>query len=180
MEAYRQLYGPQPALSRRQLAAMDRLVLQGRTGAGLDLPGGLRFRLEPVRVSIGQTGLPAPTPPRLSVRPCPGCGDPGAAHLRPGAALEVGYRRPGLRMRPLGAPGTRKLQDILTDAKVPRHLRDRLPLVFADGRLAWVPGIATDADAASPVGSPACHVSLDGNAETLVVVSASEHPRSSM
>jgi len=85
-----------------------------------------------------------------------------AAHLRPGVAVTVGFRRPGLRMRPVGAPGTRKLQDILTDARVPRHLRDRLPLVFADGRLAWVPGIAVDVDAAAPLGTPALHVSLPG------------------
>ena len=36
-------------------------------------------------------------------------------------------------MRPLPGGHTRKLQDILVDAKVPRHLRDSLPLVFADG-----------------------------------------------
>jgi tRNA(Ile)-lysidine synthetase-like protein len=65
-------------------------------------------------------------------------------------------------MRPLGGPGTRKLQDILTDARVPRHLRDRLPLVFADGRLAWVPGIALDTDAVALGGEPAQHVWLEG------------------
>jgi tRNA(Ile)-lysidine synthetase-like protein len=81
-------------------------------------------------------------------------------------------------MRPVGAPGTRKLQDILTDARVPRHLRDRLPLVFADGRLAWVPGIAVDVDAAAPAGTQAWHVTLCGTSETQVVLSGSAHPRS--
>ena len=65
-------------------------------------------------------------------------------------------------MRPVGSPGSRKLQDILTDAGVPRHLRDRLPLVFAEGRLAWVPGIAVDADAVALAGEPAQHVWLEG------------------
>jgi tRNA(Ile)-lysidine synthetase-like protein len=65
-------------------------------------------------------------------------------------------------MRPVGSPGTRKLQDILTDAGVPRHLRDRLPVVFAGGRLAWVPGIALDAEAAALPGEPAQHVWLEG------------------
>ena len=51
-----------------------------------------------------------------------------------------------------------RVWDILTDAGVPRHLRDRLPLVFADGRLAWVPGIAVDAEAAAVPGEPAQHV----------------------
>jgi tRNA(Ile)-lysidine synthetase-like protein len=81
-------------------------------------------------------------------------------------------------MRPVGAPGTRKLQDILTDARVPRHLRDRLPLVFADGRLAWVPGIALDVDAAAPAGTLAWHVTLRGKSESLVVLSTSATPRS--
>jgi tRNA(Ile)-lysidine synthase len=190
LEAYRQLYGRLPGLDRRQLEAMDRLALEGRTGAGLDLPGGVRFTVQPDRVSIGMAILPPPAPPRLHVRDCAGCGDDGAAHLRRGMALSVGFRRPGLRMRPVGAPGTRKLQDILTDARVPRHLRDRLPLVFADGRLAWVPGVALDVDAAAPAGAPAWHVTLDsaapwqgtagvgGNPESLVVVSTSATPRS--
>jgi tRNA(Ile)-lysidine synthetase-like protein len=178
LEAYRQLYGRLPALDRRQLEAMDRLALEGRTGSGLDLPGGRRFMVQPGRVCIGVAILPPPTAPGLQVRPCAGCGDGRAAHLRPGVALTVGFRRPGLRMRPVGAPGTRKLQDILTDARVPRHVRDHIPLVFADGRLAWVPGIALDVDAAAPAGAPAWHVTLGGNPESQVVVSTSATPRS--
>jgi tRNA(Ile)-lysidine synthetase-like protein len=178
LEAYRQLYGRLPALDRRQLEAMDRLALDGRTGSGLDLPGERRFTVQPGRVSIGVAILPPPTAPGLQVRPCAGCGDGRAAHLRPGVALTVGFRRPGLRMRPVGAPGTRKLQDILTDARVPRHVRDHIPLVFADGRLAWVPGIALDVDAAAPAGTSAWHVTLGGNPECQVVVSTSATPRS--
>ena len=178
LEAYRQLYGRLPGLDRRQLEAMDRLALTGRTGAGLDLPGGLRFRVQPDGVSIGVAMLPPPSLPHLDVRPCTGCADGRAAHFRPGAALTVEFRRPGLRMRPVGAPGTRKLQDILTDARVPRHVRDHIPLVFADGRLAWVPGIALDVDAAAPAGTSAWHVTLGGNPESQVVVSTSATPRS--
>jgi tRNA(Ile)-lysidine synthetase-like protein len=101
------------------------------------------------------------------VRPCSGCEDPRAAHLLAGLDLTVGYRRPGLRMRPQGAPGSRKLQDVLTDAKVPRHLRDRLPLVFANGRLAWVPGVAVDVDVVASPGSSGWHVALQPNPLTL-------------
>ena len=75
--------------------------------------------------------------------------------------LMVRTRKPGDRMRPIGAPGTRKLQDILTDAHVPRHLRDRLPLVFAGGRLVWVPGVAVESDAATRSGDPGHHVWLE-------------------
>jgi tRNA(Ile)-lysidine synthetase-like protein len=141
----------------------------------------MRLRVEPERVSLGVATLPPATDPRLRIQPCSGCDDTQAepvAHLRPGLDLAVGYRRPGLRMRPLGGAGTRKLQDILVDARVPRHLRDRLPLVFAGGRLAWVPGIAVDADAAAPPGAAALHVTLVGTPECLVVLSTSAHPRS--
>jgi tRNA(Ile)-lysidine synthase len=167
LELYRQLYGNLPALSRLHLEAIDRVVCRGRTGQAVDLPGGLRFRLEADRVSIEARALRPSPAPLLVARACSGCEDPRAAHLRPGQQLSLGYRVPGLRMRPLAGgpgarrPGTRKLQDILTDAKVPRHLRDALPLVFADGHLAWVPGIAVDADAAASPGGPAVHVSLE-------------------
>lgn len=55
----------------------------------------------------------------------------------------VRNRRPGDRMRPLGAPGSRKLQDVFVDRKVPRRDRDRVPLVVdAAGRIIWVAGLA--------------------------------------
>jgi tRNA(Ile)-lysidine synthase len=174
LEVYRQLHGRLPALSRRQLEAMDEVLLRGRTGQGIDLPGGLRFRLEARQVSIDAREPLKPPAPALIARPCLGCDDPRAAHLRPGQRLSVGYRTPGLRMRPLAGsdgnphPGTRKLQDILTDAKVPRHLRDLLPLVFADGRLAWVPGVAVDADAAASRGGAAVHVALEEQPQPFV------------
>jgi tRNA(Ile)-lysidine synthetase-like protein len=63
-------------------------------------------------------------------------------------------------MRPLGGRGTRKLQDIFVDARVPREERDGWPLVFAGDRLAWVPGIAVDADHAAGPGEEAQHVAI--------------------
>jgi len=57
--------------------------------------------------------------------------------------LAVRSRRPGDRLRPLGAPGRRKLQDLLVDRKVPRDDRERLPLVVdAADRIVWVVGVA--------------------------------------
>jgi tRNA(Ile)-lysidine synthase len=57
--------------------------------------------------------------------------------------LAVRNRRPGDRFRPLGAPGKRKLQDFLVDRKVPRVVRDVLPIVVdARDRIVWVPGQA--------------------------------------
>jgi len=162
-ECLRTLYaeagGRLPSLSRGQLEAMIRLAAGRRGGAGIDLPGGLRFRVVGSRVEV----VPRVTPRMssvLSVRSCTGCSEAGAVHLKPGLELTVGHRRPGLRMRPAGGAGTRKLQDILVDARVPREERDSLPLVFAGDRLAWVPGLAVDRDLKSAIGETSLHVTL--------------------
>ena len=44
-------------------------------------------------------------------------------------------------MRPLGAPGTRKLQDILVDLRVPAARSRLTPLVVCDDRVLWVCGL---------------------------------------
>lgn len=49
---------------------------------------------------------------------------------------------PGDRLRPLGAPGSRKLQDVLVDKKVPARERACWPLVVSGGRIVWVCGVA--------------------------------------
>lgn len=55
--------------------------------------------------------------------------------------LVVRNRRPGDALRPLGAPGRRKVQDVFVDRKVARRERDRVPLVVDDrGRILWVVG----------------------------------------
>jgi tRNA(Ile)-lysidine synthase len=35
---------------------------------------------------------------------------------------------------------SRKLQDIFSDAKVPRVCRERIPLVVSGGEVVWIPG----------------------------------------
>jgi len=56
--------------------------------------------------------------------------------------LEVRTWRDGDRMRPLGMRGTKTLQDLFTDHRVPRSLRGTLPIVTVDGEVAWVAGVA--------------------------------------
>ena len=56
--------------------------------------------------------------------------------------LTVRNRRPGDRFRPLGAPGRRKVKDLLIDRKIPRDARDEVPIVVdASGRILWVAGV---------------------------------------
>ena len=54
--------------------------------------------------------------------------------------LVARFPRPGDRMRPLGAPGSRKLQDIFTDLHVPPWLRTRTLLVTVEDRPIWIVG----------------------------------------
>src|SRR5206468_8075127 len=152
--------GPAPGLSRAHIAAMRRLAEPGRGGRGVDLPGGLRFRIVGELMHIVRSQPADDRPPRLDAKACPGCDEVGAAHLRAGLQLRVGYRSPGLRMRPVGGRGSRKLQDIFVDARVPREDRDGWPLVFAGERLAWIPGLAVDAHLASPLDEGGLHVAI--------------------
>lgn len=58
--------------------------------------------------------------------------------------LEIRPRRAGDSFSPLGASGSKKLKDYFIDAKVPRFLRDHVPLLFSNGKLMWVMGHAID------------------------------------
>jgi tRNA(Ile)-lysidine synthetase-like protein len=162
---YAKAGGAQPALSRKHLAAMLRLAQPGQGGRGVDLPGRLRLRIvgDVMEVVAATAGVSPQgrTSARIEVAWCVGCNDLETMHLRGDLRdVHLGFRRPGLTMRPLGGRGTRKLQDIFVDARVPREERDMWPLVFAGDRLAWVPGVAVDADHAGTRGQPAMHVSV--------------------
>ncbi|MDF7808917.1 tRNA lysidine(34) synthetase TilS [Pontiellaceae bacterium B12219] len=53
---------------------------------------------------------------------------------------------PGDRMAPLGMAGTRKLQDILTDLKIPKAQRKNLPVVVCRNEIIWIPGYRISRD----------------------------------
>ncbi|HZN87695.1 MAG TPA: tRNA lysidine(34) synthetase TilS [Thermoleophilaceae bacterium] len=59
-----------------------------------------------------------------------------------GGTLRVRSWRDGDRLRPVGLGGTKSLQDLFTDRKVPRALRRGLPVVEAEGQIVWVAGLA--------------------------------------
>jgi tRNA(Ile)-lysidine synthase len=63
---------------------------------------------------------------------------------RAGPALTVRAWRPGDRFRPLGMRDEKKVQDAFADAKVPRALRSRVPLVFGGEQLIWLGGLRID------------------------------------
>lgn len=55
--------------------------------------------------------------------------------------LQIGPRKPGDRYRPLGAPGTKKLKEILRAKAIPADLRDTLPVLRSKNEIVWVPGL---------------------------------------
>ena len=147
--------GARVALSRADADALLRLGEHGGS-ATLDLGGGLR--------GVAEYGLlrftrareaPRPEPVLL---PIPGAarfgdwevragGSPAAAEVclageALGPVVTVRSWREGDRMRPAGLGGTKSLQDLFTDRKVPRELRRALPLIEAGGEIAWVAGVA--------------------------------------
>jgi tRNA(Ile)-lysidine synthase len=77
-------------------------------------------------------------------------------------ALYVRTARPGDRMQPYGLTGSKKLQDILVDAKVPRAERALLPVVECGHRIIWLPGYRIDrAWAVADPGAPALQITVE-------------------
>lgn len=150
---------PRSAWAAGHLDAIRRLAARGAGGGSLHLPGMhaervsnvLRLR---VGAAVGALGfsyeLPVPghvVVPEAGVEilaAAVASNEHDAAYslvVPPGTPLPltVRSRRPGDRVHLTG--GTRKVQDLMVDAKIPRSERDRVPLVVAaDGRILWVIG----------------------------------------
>jgi tRNA(Ile)-lysidine synthase len=158
---------------------VDRLVRAWKAGRryAVDLPGGVRVSVEDGWVVVA--GRPAsPSLPEREI-PVPGSLplDGFAAYLRvdelspppPGAAelsgdavawldanevrppLRLRGRHPGDRYRPLGLSGTAKVQDLMVNRKIPRRLRDAVPLVVDGGGILWIPGFRVARVCESPI-----------------------------
>jgi len=156
--------GAAVALPSRQVDLLVRLGERGGS-ASVDLGGGLCAVAEygVLRFTRAREAQP-PEPVALAV--------PGVAHFgeweieaRRGTAGDVvlaaaavgrsvtvrGWRR-GDRIRPAGLGGSKSLQDLFTDQKVPRALRGTLPVVEIRGEIAWVAGVAVAERFRAPAG----------------------------
>ncbi|HYH58170.1 MAG TPA: tRNA lysidine(34) synthetase TilS [Thermoleophilaceae bacterium] len=120
-----------------------------------DIPGGARALVEYGRVRFARGAEAAPADP--VALPVPGSarfgdwevealpGEGGEAVLSAdqlAPPVTVRAWRDGDRMHPAGMVGTKSLQDLFTDRKVPRALRRTLPVVEANGEVVWVAGVA--------------------------------------
>jgi tRNA(Ile)-lysidine synthase len=106
----------------------------------LDIPGEAEFghwevhaRMERIAQAAGGGFLPAR----------------GDALVSPSSVqppLTIRAWRHGDRMRPAGLEGTKTLQDVFTDNKVPKEEREQIPIVECGGEIVWVAGLAVGED----------------------------------
>lgn len=131
----------------RWQAAGDLLLLRRPQGARervgdftytLQVPGELEIPEIAVRVRLS----------RSAVEPWMFSGSADRAGLAlplmEGDLVTIRNRRPGDRIHPLGGSGSRRLKEVLIDRRVPRHVRERLPLLVVGERIAWAPGVTID------------------------------------
>lgn len=152
-----------PEASRLESSHIEALVDGlAQDGFARDLPCGLRAEGEygKLIVSLADTEPRAVAPSLLpipgtvdlgpagsmiaeEVSPADIAGGPCSVTIDAGNArtLVVDALRPGDRMRPFGMEGTRKLSDLLVDAKVPRRERPAVPVVRDGERIVWLAGV---------------------------------------
>lgn len=58
--------------------------------------------------------------------------------------LRLRNRKPGDRFIPFGMKGTKKIKDYFIDEKVPKDLRDNIPLIIDEENILWVVGYRTN------------------------------------
>ena len=70
--------------------------------------------------------------------------DLDGAKLAEARLLVVRARRPGDWLMPTGMSGRKKVQDLLVDARVPREVRDHVPVITARDDVVWIAGLRPD------------------------------------
>jgi tRNA(Ile)-lysidine synthase len=179
--ALRRARGDLRCIEADHIKAVLALARGGKPQGELHLPGGwvarryalLRFR----------SGPPLPVPPVAFEVTGPGSyalpdgrrlnvivADSSAAVTRDSVEfsarsvpfpLQVRTPRPGDRLHPAGMAGTRKLQDLFTDLKLPVEARAAATLVFGAGQLLWIAGLRRcDGLQPQPAGDPVLRLEL--------------------
>ena len=146
-------------------------IASGPTGKATKLPGGLAFSAGYQLLRLGPAAEVEATPPALEGEVAlrvPGVTAVPGGEIRAQVVPHKGWqltfgpmtsvmdglfaarpllvrsRRDGDRFRPLGMELPKKLQGFMVDAKIPRPLRDRVPLVCDHDGILWVVGYRID------------------------------------
>lgn len=147
-----------------RVEALVHLLTHGRTGARIELPGDLYAIRTYGEILISQGERVEAPPPQEWDLAVPGELEVSTLRFHFSASLSTSKRkpalpnsaaldaarvtiplrvrtwRPGDRFIPLGMTQSVKLQDFFVNAKVPRALRHRVPLVLSGNRIVWVVG----------------------------------------
>ena len=171
-EAMRLIFGRMTDVEQTHVDAVMRLLAEGRSGACVHLPHGLivergygtlvlRIGESGAAEAVGEFVLEVPggteVPPLgISIRaelllrrqaPSPTEEPPNVAQLDCATTpqpLVVRTWRRGDRFTPLGMSGSMKLHDFFVNERVPRREREKIPLLTAGGRIAWIVGYRID------------------------------------
>ncbi len=152
------------------LTDVDRVlaIVAGENASSANLSGGIRAirlyerlwfepagwqpsKLPEIEVNVPGQAMLSETKGTLFANPVPQpCGLPNdlSRHVdipldRSAPLVTVRGRVPGDRIKLKGV-GTKKVQDVLVDAKVPRPLRDLTPMILTGRRLVWIVGHGAD------------------------------------
>ncbi len=136
----------------------DRLILDAGTGGRavdyeFPLEDGLVLRRPPLILRFGYSTLARAALRRLRkkrVKLAEAWGEKGAScwplveHISldriKGGKILVRNRRPGDRFTPFGMRGSKKLNRIMIDEKLPSRLRATVPLIVCQDEIIWLPG----------------------------------------
>ena len=174
-------YGPlqrlHPALRRYALRMVCPVALDWKTtetvltlspGQKMNLPEGWRAECSPEYLHFipPKEKKLSPIPGALSSRPWQGeTGDGKRAQAVRSAVYaqcELRFLRPGDRIHPLGAKGTKSMQDYFVDKKVPRPFRRHVPLLCIGQRVVWAIGVGAGEEARVSPGDEAVLLSYEG------------------
>lgn len=146
---------PSHSLSRTNIAKAVKFVETSSSGSKMPLPGGLhlvntydKFVITSESQNYSENTndtlhvLSAKKPFKNDLFKVAINTDSRAGIKIPNQKLYVRYRQAGDRVGPVGMKGTKKLQDIFVDAKIPRHIRSHWPVVVtASNEIVWVPNL---------------------------------------
>lgn len=146
---------PAHGLSKTNVSKSVKFIENSKTGSHLDLPGGLQLvntydkfviTSEPREYTENfeeNLHILSPEKPFINDIFKLYIDDDGKRGIKlPAQKLYVRYRQAGDRVYPIGMKGSKKLQDVFVDAKIPRHLRGHWPVVVsASNEVVWVPNL---------------------------------------
>ena len=153
------------AVSYAHVTAADEFLLSDSASGEVEFPGGsviakgydrflvtkksfLAHEFSYLIESPGKSCFPDFQVEIESVRPdCPETGDESTVYFSADSIefpIRVRSFKPGDRFMPLGMNNYKKVQDYFTDVKLPRFLRNRVPVFISKGEIFWIGGMRID------------------------------------